>query len=122
MTDYSLYQRDPAMLYETFLRRVYHCGRGDDPFGLANTDMYSRDENDMLNIHTVVGIWTAMQLLRTQVNDVKQKDTIHKMIRLFEKNPTNKYFIRVSKEIFKLLETCEINEFPQDDSLPYKKY
>lgn len=119
MTEFAMYQRDTAMLYETFLRRVYHCGRGDDPFGLANTDMYSIDENDRLDAQTFVGIWTALSLLKTQVNDNKLKEIVNKMKNQFERNPTGKYFSRVSKEIFNLLETCEISEFPHADSLPY---
>lgn len=57
------YRNDVPMMYETFLRRVYHCGRAQDPFKLADTDRCHMDENDQFKNGSYVGMWTALYLL-----------------------------------------------------------
>jgi hypothetical protein len=113
------YQNDLPMLYETFLRRVYHCGRGNDPFQLANTDQYHRNENDILEPYTFVGLWTGLYLLESYIVDRMDLSMVKQMRNDFDTTPTGTYFKTISKEIFELLEKYKIYESPQSDSLPY---
>jgi hypothetical protein len=122
MSEFSFYQNDAAMLYELLLRTAYHCGRGDDPFGLANTDMYSVDEKDNIEVSAFVGIWTALYLIKSQINSSKDLEYISQIRRNFERNPTGTYFKSIVPELSKLLEQSQISEFPHVDSIPYNKY
>ena len=119
MAEFTLYQNDPPVLYELFLRTVYHCGRGNDPFGLANTDMYYLDENGHLEASAFVGIWTALYLLKSQINNPKDREFISQIVTNFEHNPTGDYFKLISKDLFEFLERCKIYEFPHINSLSY---
>lgn len=109
---------DLAYIYEMFLRRVYHCGRGEDPFEIADADCFSVEENNNLSPDSFVGIWTATNLLFTQVEkDSKLK--VQKVKDLIEENPTSKCFKQICVDLFKILDENNINEFPHWNALPY---
>ncbi len=117
---YNSQHKDLPYVYELFLRRVYHCGRGEDPFGLANADMFSFNDEGRLDQDTSAGIWIAFIILRNQIKDQKSRNDLKRISDLFESDPTMKCFDRLCPEIFKILENNEIYEFPHWKVLPYE--
>lgn len=122
MNEFDNYQNDLPMVYELLLRRVYHCGRGDDPFGLANTDRYYLSDKKRLGPDTYIGIWTALYLLKSQIENYEDKERLSNIKIEFENDPTATYFKKISKELFEILDKYQISEFPHSESLLYKNY
>jgi hypothetical protein len=122
MTEFEQYFNRPspdlAYIYEMFLRRVYHCGRCDDPFSIADADTFSVNDKGELDPDCFVGIWTALYLLIDQVNG-SDKFKVHKIKESIEEYPTKESFQSICKELFRILDENEISEFPHQESLPY---
>ncbi len=121
MSEFMMYfdRKDYGMIYELFLRRVYHCGQQEDPFGIAGADIFSSEHNGKLDPDTFVGIWTAITLLISQVDEAEAKNKVKKIRGLFEENSTKVCFKRVCTDLFKILDEYKIEEFPHWSSLPY---
>jgi len=81
--------------------------------------MYSVDEKDNIEASAFVGIWTALYLIKSQINSSKDLEYISQIRRNFERNPTGTYFKSIVPELSKLLEQSQISEFPHVDSIPY---
>jgi len=122
MSEFEMYFNRPkpdlAMIYEMLLRRVYHCGRNEDPFCIADTDSFSFKRNGKLETETLVGIWTATTLLIDQVakDDISR---VRKIRDLIDENPTKNCFQKLCQEIFKVLDKNGVNEFPHWKALPF---
>lgn len=119
MEDFSNFKEPVPLMYESLLRVAYHCGRGNDPFKLANTDMCYRDSNDHFEPYCLAGVWTALCLLESQIDSPEDSSKIKKIRDNFEVHPTYTYFKRIYKELFKILDRNHIREFPHWESLPY---
>lgn len=59
---------DMRMKYEHLLRRVFNCGRYEDPFMLANADVYTHNSGN-LGHRLIFGTSAALKALRVQIKE-----------------------------------------------------
>ena len=109
---------DLPMKYETMIRKIFQCGRFEDPLGrLANTDSWSGIySKDFSKVH-VCKAWAVLSRIQLQYLDtVPGRDNLYNEVSNLEDNllntTTNKAIIDVMNRLAEIVDELEIKEFP----------
>jgi hypothetical protein len=112
---------DFEMMCEMLARKIFQCGRFDDPVGrLANTDSWSGLYNDEFSRRHQCKAWAVISRLQSQY-----LDSISGREQLFEDSEhieeqilsatTNQEIINAMVAINQIVETFNLTEFPHID-------
>lgn len=109
---------DNAYEFETIARKVFQCGRGDDPFGiLSDADFWTSLSHDEFDKRSAFMAWAVLLRLRNKYLDsVDGRSKYYIASRKLEKRvisaKSNIEIIGVLREIEKIVEDLDIGEFP----------
>ena len=113
MKEYEIYKKDDGMLYELLLRKAYKCGRSDDPFSLADADVYFYEGKKQLPLKPTIGLWTSLTLLKKQIgsNNSHYKE-VNNMINEIQVKRSKKKCHEILIKALEIMEENNISEFP----------
>jgi hypothetical protein len=112
---------DFEMMCETIARKIFQCGRFDDPLGrLANTDQWSGLYDDEFSTEHKCKAWAVLARLQNQYLDsVSGREELYEQSENIEERilnaTTNQELINLMLEINQIVEALDIQEFPHID-------
>jgi len=112
---------DFEMMCETIARKIFQCGRFDDPLGrLANTDSWYGLYSDEFSDEHKCQAWAVLARLQNQYLDsISGREELYDQSEIIEekilKATTNKEIIDSMFEINKIVSKLDLSEFPHID-------
>jgi hypothetical protein len=109
---------DFEMMCETIARKIFQCGRFDDPLGrLANTDSWSGLFDEKFSKRHLCKAWAVIARLQNEYLDsIIGREELYALSEQLEEkliNATvNQDIIDVMESINKIVKQININEFP----------
>lgn len=109
---------DFEMLCENLVRKIFQCGRFNDPLGrLANTDSWHGLHDDGFSIAHKCKIWAVLARLQNEYLDsVKGRDELYNQAQLINERllaaSTNQELFDIMLEINEIVDSLNLEEFP----------
>lgn len=112
---------DFEMMCETVARKIFQCGRFDDPLGrLANTDSWAGLYSNEFSMEHKCKSWAVLARLKNQYLDsISGREELYEQADEIEQRilnaTTNQELIDSMFEINRIVVTLDIHEFPLID-------
>lgn len=112
---------DFEMLCETLVRKIFQCGRYDDPLGrLANTDSWSGLHDDEFSMEHKCKVWAVLARLQNEYLDsVQGRDELYNQSEEINDRilnaDSNQQLFHIMLEINEIVDKLELDELPHID-------
>ena len=111
---------DYPMMCETLARKIFQCGRFDDPLGIANTDRFHKSHDNESLEEQKCQAWVLLKRLQNQYLDsVINREILLEQSHKIELNilnaTTDKNIYDSMFEINEIVNQLNISEFPHID-------